>query len=231
MLDSHRAFLLTVICAIAVPAPAQTSSGPQGAFVDVYLHPDWDDARNVTTYVPGATWGRGFVVAFDAGAAGIEVDIGAPQWHVKTFAPQRYQYVGPSYGYEQQGHSYETSSTSRRRATEVSVLYRGNRSLNRYATFTWAAGGGFIYRPEENTTATNEVLPDGRLGEAHISNYATSDNYVAAVARLEGEFRVARKLSVVPRLRVRVCAPLLDDSHLAPQLVTARPEVAVRVRF
>jgi len=229
MRHSHRAFPFIVICAIASAAQAQTASGPQGAFVDVYLHPDWDDARSAT--MSGATLGTGFAVAFDAGASGIELDIGVPQWHVATSAPQRYQYVGPTYGWSQQGHFYETSSTTRRRASEVAVLYRRNRPLNRHATLSWAVGGGYIYRPEEYTSVTNEVLPDGRLTEVHAYAYPTSRNYLAAIARLEGEFRVTRQLSVVPRLRVKVFPSLLDDSGLAPQTLTGQPEVAVRWRF
>lgn len=56
-------------------------------------------------------------------------------------------------------------------------------------------------------------------------------NYLAAAARLDVEFRVARHVSVVPRLRLTVYPSLLDDSGLAPRTIVARPEIAVRWGF
>ena len=50
-------------------------------------------------------------------------------------------------------------------------------------------------------------------------------------ARLDVEFRIAPRVSVVPRLRVTAFPSLLDDSGLAPRMLMARPEIAVRWAF
>jgi hypothetical protein len=88
-----------------------------------------------------------------------------------------------------------------------------------------------VYRPDQSSTVTKEVLPDGRLVDANTSSYASSRNYMAAAARLEAAFKVAPHVSVVPRLRVTVFPSLLDDSGVAPRQFVARPEIAVRWRF
>jgi hypothetical protein len=162
---------------------------------------------------------------------GVEFDVGVPQWHVKNLAPQRYQYVGPSFGWERQGHVYESSSTERRRSIDVTVLHRANVPVNRHVTFSWLVWGGFVYRPEQFTSVTKEVLPDGQLTEANTDKSTSFRNYLAATARLDVEFRVAPHLSVVPRLRVTAFPSLLDDSGHAPRMLMARPEIAVRWGF
>jgi hypothetical protein len=88
-----------------------------------------------------------------------------------------------------------------------------------------------VFRPEQGTTVTKEVLPDGRLVDANTSSDSSSRNYMAAAARLEAEFRLAPHLSVVPRLRVTLFPSLLDDSGLAPRQFVGRPEIAVRWGF
>ena len=157
--------------------------------------------------------------------------MGVPQWHVKNFAPRRYQYVGQSFGWERQGHFYESLETKRRRSIDVTVMYRANVPVNPHVTFSWLVGGGFVYRPEQFTSVTKEVLPDGQLTEVNTRDNRSSRNYLAATAGVDLEFRVAARVSVVPRLRVTAFPSLLDDSGLAPRILTARPEVGVRWRF
>jgi len=183
------------------------------------------------TRVPGATRGSGIAGGFDSGRSGVEFEVGVPQWHVKNGAPSRYQYAGPSFGYEQQGHFYESSSTVRRRSIDVTVLRRASVPVNRHTTFTWLVGGGLVYRPEQFTRVTKEVLPDRQLSEVNTYTSTSQRNYLAATARLDVEFRVAPHVSVVPRLRVTAFPSLLDDSGLAPRMLMARPEIAVRWGF
>jgi hypothetical protein len=231
MLNFGRLIVVIVVCLVAAPADAQTLSNTRRAFVDVPLGPDWDDAYSEITRAPGATWGSGLAFGFDSGRSGVEFDVGVPQWHVKNGAPSRYQYVGPSFGYEQQGHFYESSSTVRRRSIDVMVLRRASVPVNRHTTFTWLVGGGFVYRPEQFTSVTKEVLPDGQLTEANTHKSTSVRNYLAATARLDVEFRVTPHVSVVPRLRVTAFPSLLDDSGLAPRMLMGRPEIAVRWGF
>ena len=88
-----------------------------------------------------------------------------------------------------------------------------------------------MYRPEQFTSVTKEVLPDGQLIEANTNTSTSFRNYLAATARLEVEFRVTPHVSVVPRLRVTAVPSWLDDSGLAPRMLMARPEIAVRWVF
>src|ERR1700736_3811462 len=106
---------VVLVCLVAAPLYAQTVSNARRVFVDVLLGPDWDDTCSDDTRVPGTTWGRGLAFGFELGRSGVEFDVWAPRWHVKNGTPQRYQYVGPSCGYEQQGHFYESAPTVRRR--------------------------------------------------------------------------------------------------------------------
>jgi hypothetical protein len=75
------------------------------------------------------------------------------------------------------------------------------------------------------------VLPDGTLSEVNRRNSTGDRNYLAAVARLDGELQITPSLSVVPRVRFTVFPSLLDDSGLAPRILVTRPELAVRWRF
>src|SRR4051812_12887718 len=105
--------LLTVVLICFVPgvANAQIASESPHRFVDLTIGADWDDAHNDSVRAPGATWASGFSLGIDSKKSGVEIDVTVPQWHVKSSAPQRYQYVGPSAGYTQHGHFYEASST------------------------------------------------------------------------------------------------------------------------
>src|SRR3977135_420 len=136
MLNFGRLIVVIVVCLVAAPADAQTLSNTRRAFVDVSLGPDWDDAHHESTRVPGATWCSGFALGFDWGRSGVEFDVGVPQWHVKNFAPLRYQYVGQSFGWERQGHFYESSEMERRRSIDVTALHRANVPVNRHVTFS-----------------------------------------------------------------------------------------------
>jgi hypothetical protein len=223
--------VVIAVCLSAAPADAQTFSTARRTFVDVTIGPDWDDAYSASTRAPGATWRFGFAFGFDWGRSGLECDVGVPQWHVKHLGPQRYQYAGPSFGWERQGHVYESSSTVRRRSIDVTVLYRANVPFNRHVTFSWLAGGGYVYRPEQFTGVTKEVLPDGQRTEVNVHKGTSVRNYLAVTARLDLAFRIAPHVSVVPRLRVTAFPSFLDDSGLAPRMLIARPEIAVRWRF
>ena len=230
MLSGRHIAVIAFVLA-APSADAQTISSSRRTFVDVTLGPDWDDAYSSSTRVPGATWRYGFAFGFDWGRSGIELDVGVPQWHVKHLGPQRYVYGGPSFGWQQQGHFYEWSSTVRRRSSDVTVFYRRNMPVNGRVTFSWLAGAGHVSRPEQYTGVTNEVLPDGRLTEVNVTGGTSFRNYLAATAGLDAEFRIAPRVSVVPRLRVTAFPSFLDDSGMAPRPLIARPEIAVRWRF
>lgn len=75
------------------------------------------------------------------------------------------------------------------------------------------------------------VLPDGQRTEVNFNERTSSRNYLAATARLDLEFRIASRMSVIPRLRVTAFPSLLDDSGLAPRLLITRPEIAARWQF
>ena len=231
MVNARHLIIFILFGLAAVPSHAQTAPNPRRAFVDVHLGPNWDDAAYDSTFVPGATVGSGFAFGFDSGSSGIEIDVGLPQWHVMNRAPERYHYGGASYGYHQQGHFYEWSSTRRRRSIDVTALYRANLPLSRHVTFTWLAGAGYVFRPEHVIRVTKEVLADGQLREVDVYESTSFDNYKAATARLDVEFRIGTRLSVVPRLRVTAFPSFLDDSGSAPRMLVARPEIAARWQF
>ena len=231
MQNFWRLIVVIVVSVVPASADAQTLSNLRRSFVDVPLGPVWDDAYSNSTRISGATWGSGFAFGFDSGRSGVEFDVGVPQWHVKDLPTQRYRYGGKSFLWAQQGHFYESSSTSRRRSIDVTVLYRANVPVSRRVTFTWLVGGGFVYRPEQFTSVTKEVLPDGQLTEVDSNESMSFRNYMAAAARLDVEFSVARHVSVVPRVRLTVYPSLLDDSGSSPRLIVGRPELAVRWRF
>jgi hypothetical protein len=235
MLNFGRLIITFVIiiaaCLVAPRADAQSPLDTRRTFVDVSGGPDWDDTYSDSTRVPGATWRSGLAIGFDFGRSGVELDVSVPQWHVKNFAPRRFQYAGPTFGWEQQGHFYEASESARRRSLDVAVLYRRNLPINRHVTFSWLAGGASVDRQERFTTVTNEVLPGGQLIEANTMRSTSSRHYLAAVGRADVELRIGAHLSVVPRLRVTVFPSLLDDSGAAPRVLVARPEVAVRWGF
>jgi hypothetical protein len=224
-----RLIAIIIVCLVAVPAGGQTLSHPSRAFVDVLFAPNWDDMHSHR--VSGATWASGLVVGLDAGRSGVELGVSVPQWHVQNRMPERYRYAGQSFGWQQQNHSYEWSSTTRRRSVDVTVLYRFNLPVNRHLTVSWLAGGGYVYRPDQYTVVTKEVLPDGRLIDAHTDTSVSSRNYLAGTARLDFEVRVTQHFSLVPRLRVTAFPALLDDSGSAPRLFVGRPEIAVRWQF
>jgi len=231
MQNVWRLIVVIVVCLVPASAGAQTLSNTRGAFVDVLFAPNWDDAYSDSIRVPGATWGSGLAFGFDAGKSGVELGVSVPQWHVKNRAPERYRYAGQTYQWQQQGHSYEWSSTTRRRSIDVTVMYRGNVPVTRHVTFSWLAGPGYVYRPDQYTVVTKEVLPDGQRIDANTDKSASSRNYLIAAARLDVEIKVARQLSIVPRLRVTAFPSLLDDSGQAPRPLVARPEIAVRWGF
>jgi hypothetical protein len=217
------------VCLVAAPLAAQTPN-PAGAFVDAFVSPDWDDAANSITHVPGATPRFGLAFGFDMGKSGFAFGIGVPRWHteVRTYP---YQYVGPSDGHFQQFQNYRLLQTVRRRSVDVTALYRAKRPISRLFTFTWVVGLGFVSRPEQVIDLTNEVQPDGQLNavDAHAIN--SSRDYAAGIGGLDAEFAIAPHVCVVPRVRATVFPSFLDDSGSAPRVLTARPEVAVRWRF
>ena len=233
MLTVGRLIVVMLVCHAAAPLYAQTvpSNRVSGnrRFIDVALGPNWDDARNYG--VPGATWGSGIAFGFDSGRDGAEFDVHVPQWHVRNYMLWRYQYMGRSFGYEQQGHFYESAETTRRRSIDFVALYRSNMPVNRHVTVTGLVGGGFIYRPEHYTRVTTELLPDG--SRTTVDRYANTSwrNYFAAAARLDVECRISQRVFVVPRLRATAFPSFIDDSGLAPRILAARPEIGVRWDF
>jgi hypothetical protein len=216
-----RTIALIVVCLATSPAGAQTLPAAR-MFVDVTVGPDWDDAYDTTTRIDGATWRAGIALGLDWGRSGLEIDVSMPQWHVGHLGPYQYRYVG---------RTFESSSTVRRRSIDVMALYRTNLPLTRHITFTWAAGGGYVYRPAEVTRVTTKLMGDGQRTEVEVSEDTSFRNYVAVAARLDVELRLTRSLSVVPRLRVTGFPSFIDDSGLAPRPLVARPEVAVRWQF
>jgi hypothetical protein len=226
----NRLAALIACYLVAATASAQTLSDTRRAFIDLHLGPNSDDTRSDETSLPGVTWGSGGAIGADLPKWGLEFDVGVPQWHVQH-RTHRYQFVGASHDYEQQFQFYEDASTERHRSIELMVLRRKNVPLNRWATFTWLFGGGYALRPNEVTTVTREVLPDGRLQEVNATTTTDSHNYLAATAGFDVELRIAARLSVLPRLRVTVFPSLIDDSGSAPKMVVMHPEIGVRWRF
>ena len=231
MLTFRRFGVVIALSLAGWPLQAQTATPTRRAFVDATVGPQWDDYYSQDQRIPGATLWSAVAVGFDVWRSGFEFDVGVPQWH-QGFGPlQRYQYVGTTFGFQQQGHFYESSSTVRRRSIEVSVLSRHNVPLNRRATFTWLLGAGYIYRRNQFSSVTNEVLPDGTLNEVNRRVSTGEHNYLAGIVRLDGEFRITPALSIVPHLRFTLFPSLLDDSCCAPRILVTRPEIAVRWRF
>jgi hypothetical protein len=224
-----RFIVVIAVFLVVAPAHTQTASNSR-TFIDLALGADWDDARRSSTGVPGSTLAPGVAFGFDWGKSGLEVDVSVPLWHVNTLT-YPYGYGGPSSGGLQQGHAYVDSKTVRRRSTDVTAWHRTNLPINRQVTVTGLFGAGQVFRPEQVTTVTKEVLPGGQLIAVSTHQNSSSRDYLAAVARVEVEFKVSSSVSVVPRLRVTAYPSMLDDSGLAPRMVTARPEVAVRWGF
>ena len=219
--------VLAVHCA-TVAANTQGRVNRDGVFIDAQVGPDWDDLYYRST--PGATWRFGFGAGLDWGLSGIEVNFSVPEWHATTEV-DRFRYVGPSFGYEQQGHFYESSTRIRRRSIDVALLYRRNVNFSRHASFTWLVGGAHVSRPEEVRIVTREVVGEGELNEVNRFERTSWRNYLAATARIDLDVKIGPRISLVPRLRVVVFPSFLDDSGLAPRIVVARPEVAARWRF
>ena len=226
-----RIVVVVVVCLVAAPAFAQTPSSAAGTFVDVTLGADWDDTRSGGIRVPGATWRGGVAFGFDWGSSGLELGVGVPQWHVKHRGPDQYRFVGPSFGWQRQGHTYESSSTVRHRSIDVTLMFRVTRPLHRRVALSWLVGGGYVYRPTQEMRVDNEVLPNGRRVEANAHRSTSSRNYSVGSTGFDAEVRVTPRVSVVPRVRVTVFPSLLDDSGSAPRMFTARPELAARWRF
>jgi hypothetical protein len=231
MPNISRLVAIIIVALVAASAQAQSPPEPRGTFVDAFFGPDWDDYYNRNSRAPGVTLASGFGWGVDGGTWGFELGVGVPQWHEKRFPLQRYRYVGPTFGWQQQNHEYESSSMVRRRSIDVTAMARASRPINRRVTVTWLVGGGCVFRPERSTSVTNEVLPDGRLIEANTQKDSASHSYLAAATRFDVEVAVSPRLSIVPRVRLTIFPSLLDDSGAAPRLVVARPEVAVRWRF
>ena len=226
---ARRIAVVVLVCFAVTPAAAQAPSNATRTFVDVTLGPDWDDTRSIR--VPGATWRAGLAIGFDRGSSGFELGVGVPQWHVEHRGPRQYQFVGRSSGWQRQGHTYESSTTVRHRSIDVTLMFRVNRAVNRHFALTWLVGGGYVYRPKQESGVENEVLPDGRRVEVNTHRSTSSRNYSVGTTGLDAELKVTPRLSVVPRVRVTVYPSLLDDSGSAPRMVTARPEIAARWRF
>ena len=201
MRTGGRFIVGSVVFLVVTPAHPQTPSKTP-RFIDLALGADWDDAR--TNGVPGATLASGLALGFDWGTSGVELDVGVPLWHVNTRTYPPYQYAGPSYEGQQHDHSYVNSTTVRRRSIDVTVLHRTNVPINRQVTVTGLFGGGKVFRPEQFTSVTKELLPGGQLIEVSSYQGSSSGDYLAAVVGLEGEFKVSPRVSVVPRLRITV---------------------------
>lgn len=230
MLNGRHIVVITC-CLAAAPAGAQTLSHPQRTFVDVSAGPDWDDLYDASRRAPGATLRSGVAFGFDWGRSGVEVNVSVPQWHVRDYEVQSYRYSGPSFGWQQQNRFYELAQTARRRSIDVTALYRANSALTPRITFSWLAGGGYLYRPQEFTYVTTELQPDGQRTEVDVQKVTSTRNYVTATGRIDVEVRVVPNVSVVPRLRVTGIPAFLDDSGSAPRLLIVRPEIAMRWQF
>jgi hypothetical protein len=217
-----------VACLVAAPMYAQTPPEPRRKFVAISFGADRDDLYNRNRRARDTTLASALAWGFDARTWGFELDVTVPQWHEKRSQTQRYRYAGRSFGWQQQNHTYESSSMVRRRSIDVTALIRANSAINQRVTVTWLIGGGYVVRPERSTGVTKEVLPDGRLVEVHVRNEMSFRNYIAAATRLDVELKVASRVSIVPRVRVTVFPSLRDTSGLAPRVVVARPEVGVR---
>ena len=229
----HTAWPIAIVLVGLATAPARGQSLPNArrTFIDAAVAGDWDDAYSSSARVPGATFAPGIGVGFDDGTWGLELDVTVPQWHEKNLPVQRYRYVGPTFQWQQQGREYESSAAVRRRSVDLMALCRVNRPMTDRVRIAVLFGGGYVFRPEQFSSVTKEVLPDGQLIQVDTRRDTSARNYLAGGARLDVEVKVTSRIGVVPRLRLTIFPSLLDDSGLAPRLVVARPEIAVRWRL
>lgn len=228
-------FVLSASLALAGAAQAQTPASGRQIFAAARFGPNWDDRYSASNRIPGAVLEGGVSFGIESASAGIEVDLSVPSaWHVQENGPHRFRYAGETSGYLQKDRFYESTSTNRRRSTELGVLYRRNfhpGGAGGVLTLTGVVGGAFVFRPSESVGVTREVLPDGRLVEVDRYEQRSSRNYLAGVGGLDAAIRVSSHVAIVARLRVTAFPALLDDSGSAPRLLVAHPQIAVRWTF
>jgi hypothetical protein len=229
MTAAVRVFVIVVVSLVTslVAAPLHAQPAPHGGwFVDGFVAAVSDDYRHPDTPAPRAVLGYGMAFGLDGGSSGIEIDLQVPPWYTRTEV-DRYQLGGPSSGFGQQGHFYESTYTQRHRSIDAAVMYRHSTAVARHFTFTWLLGGASVYRPYKSGGTTRDV----DSGVTTSGTYNTSRDYLALAARADLEITIVRHVSMVPRLQFLAFPSWLDDSGLAPRGVVARPEMAIRWRF
>lgn len=228
-------FALAASLAVAGRAQAQTPPGRLRIFAAAQFGPNWDDVRYQTLHIPGHVPESGISVGLESARAGIEVDVNVPSaWHVRQSGPRRYRYVGQTYKYQQQGHFYESTTTTRHRSTEMAILYRRNlhpRRISSLLTMTWLVGAASVLRPNESARVTKEVMADGSPVEVDRHQDRSSRDYLAGVGGLDAAVKLSAHLAIVARLRVTAFPSMLDDSGSAPRAFMAHPQIAVRWTF
>jgi len=224
-----RLSILVIVLSIAAAARATAGPDPQGLFVDLRLGGDRDDTRPDYA-ISGTTRRIGVALGYDWGRSGLELDVAVPEWHTAVYG-STFVFAGTSGALEKQGHTYESIQTVRRRAIDVTVLYRLNVPLNRRITLTGLLGGGQVYRPEHENPTLNEVLADGTRQNVSALSRTTSRDYLVAVTGLDFDVRVVGQLWVGPRFSLTMYPSLLDDSGSAPRGFVGRSALAVRWRF
>lgn len=220
--------LLVTVLSIAPAASLMAQPHPFGAFVDLRVGPDVDDMRAFR--ISGTTRRVGVALGLDWGRSGIELDVAVPEWHTKVSGDTSV-YVGPSGLSQTKGHVYESSATVRRRAIDVSVLYRLNMPVHPRLTCTWLVGAAQVYRPARESSTLNEVLPDSTRRNVYAVSRSSSRDYLAGVTRLDADVRIAGHVWLGPRFTLTMYPNMLDDSGSAPRGIIGRAELAVRWRF
>jgi hypothetical protein len=228
----HSAIPFAIVASMIWVGPAHAQATPPGphTFLAAHVGPKWDDLYSDSRIKKPVVEG-GLSLGMDWASAGVEVDVGMSQWHVRQSPPQRFRYGGTTSGYMQKDHTYESLSTDRRRSPQVSLLFRKHRAVSDTVTVTGLIGGAFAYRPSNYSYILNEVLPDGTLVEVHRQEGQSTRNYFAAVAGVEVTVRLSRHWAIVPRLRFTGFPNLMDESAHAPRHLVIRPQVAVRWTF
>lgn len=208
-------------------AQAQAQSGRLHPVGDLFVSAHHDDVYSDSQRIAGGLPTVGLALGVSADRAAVRLEWTAPRWHVRE-SSQRFQFVGPSFKYQQQGHFYQEDFRLARASASVDVLSAHRLTSRGLLRVTWLVGGGFRYRPSEQTTVTYEVLPDDVLTSVNTNHSAHTSSHLAAVAGLDFEVHLAGHLVLVPSVRLSFLPfDLLDDSGDAPRIFMVRPQVGL----
>jgi hypothetical protein len=217
---------------LAAPLSAQSPS-TRISFVDGIVFSDQDDAFNTPT---PRTVGIGFAIAVGSEPSTIRLEFEFPQAHERdaSIFVSRYFYgnVNPSLpGADLPGSLLQVNHLLRR-TISLDLLYARHVRVTKRVQVDWLAGGGLAQRSWRETGSDRLTLSTGGVVVLHSFDDTLSDNHLTAALGLEIEILVARRLAVVPELRVHAYpGALVDDSCCNPTFLTAKPTLAIRWRF